>query len=70
MREINDVFKLAKNNRYSLLDKEEENNGFIKMVEEDCNLEQPKKRIIKAFTTYFLDKPLNEEEIQKYIENV
>lgn len=68
VREINDNFKLAKKNKYSLLDIE--NNGFIKMVEEDCNLEQEQKRKIKNFTTYFLDKPLNEEEIQKYIENV
>ena len=68
VREINDNFKLAKKNKYSLLDIE--NNGFIKMVEEDCNLEQEQKRIIKAFTSYFLDKSLNEEEIKKYIENV
>lgn len=68
VKEINDNFKKEKKNRYSLLDNYEYN-GFIKMVEEDCNLDIEQKKEIEKFTKHFLDRPLNEEEINKYIKN-
>ena len=68
VKEINDNFKKEKKNRYSLLDNCEYN-GFIKMVEEDCNLDIEQKKEIEKFTNHFLDRPLNEEEINKYIKN-
>lgn len=44
-------------------------NGFIRMIEEDCNLTEKQKKIIEDFTNYFENKDLIEEELNKYIEN-
>ena len=59
---INNYFKYFKN--YSLLDNA--NNGFIKMIEEDCHLTKEKKDKIKHLTNHFNNRDLNVEEIQKY----
>jgi hypothetical protein len=64
---IDEAFKKQKKNKYSLLDKDEYN-GFIRMIEEDCNLSKNQKDIIKDFTNYFSNEELNEEEIKKYKE--
>ena len=64
---IDDTFKIEKKNKYSLLDKDKYI-GFIRMIEEDCNLNKNQKDIIKDFTNYFSNEELNEEEIKKYNE--
>ena len=62
VEKINNYFKYFKN--YSLLDNA--NNGFIKMIEEDCHLTKEKKDKIKHLTNHFNNRDLNVEEIQKY----
>jgi hypothetical protein len=62
VEKINNYFKYFKN--YSLLDNA--NNGFIKMIEEDCHLTKGKKDKIKHLTNHFNNRDLNVEEIQKY----
>ena len=47
----------------------DKDNGFIRMIEEDCNLNEDQKNIIEDFINYFENKDLNEEELKKYIEN-
>ena len=65
--EIDENFKKQKkNNTYSLLDKEYA--GFIRMIEEDCNLNVEQKKKVKDFTDYFSNKELSVEELQKYRE--
>ena len=67
---INENFKKQKKNAYSLLDNDnDKDNGFIRMIEEDCNLTENQKNIIEDFTNYFENKDLIEEELNKYIEN-
>ena len=67
---INENFKKQKKNAYSLLDNDnDKDNGFIRMIEEDCNLTEKQKKIIEDFTNYFENKDLIEEELNKYIEN-
>ena len=65
---INENFKKQKKNAYSLLDNDNDN-GFIRMIEEDCNLTENQKNIIEDFTNYFENKDLIEKELNKYIEN-
>lgn len=69
VKDIDENFKKKKKYKYSLLDKKEYV-GFIKMVEEDCNLNNEQKKKIKDFTDYFRYNELNEEEIQKYREKI
>lgn len=66
VQEINNYVKNQKKNKYSLLDNEENNKGFLKMIEDDCTLSEEKKKIVKELTNYFTDKNLNEEEINNY----
>ena len=67
---INNYFKFQKNKEYSLLDNYNNNNGFIKMIEEDCNLTKEQKEKIKDLTKYFDSRELNVEEIQKYRQKI
>ena len=64
VEKIDDNFKIMKKYKYSLLDIED--NGFIRMVEEDSNLSQEQKDIIKDFTDYVNKRGLTKKEIQNY----
>ena len=66
VQDINNYVKNQKKNKYSLLDNEENNKGFLKMIEDDCTLSEEKKKIVKDLTNYFSDKNINEEEINNY----
>ena len=56
--------KEHKHNSFSLLKKEE--NGFIKMINEDCNLSNEQLCKLKDLQEYFRDKAINKENITKY----
>ena len=62
---INENIKIQKYNKYSLLDNSE-CNGFIKMIEEDCGLNDKQKEAVRDFTNYFHDRELSIEELKKY----
>lgn len=62
VEKINKCFMSSKNYKYSLLN----NDGFIKMIEDDCGLTFDKKEKIKKLTEYFNDKDLNEKELENY----
>ena len=65
VEEIDKKFKNQKN--YSLLDMDKnEKIGFIKMIEEDCGLNDEKKNKVKKLTDYLSNKELNAAEIQNY----
>ena len=68
VKSINEEFKKAKKNKYSLLDKynNENINGFIRMIKEDCGLSNEQKLKINHLTTYFKNRNLNLEEIEIY----
>ena len=66
VQQINNYVKNQKKNKYSLLDNEDNNKGFLKMIEDDCTLSEEKKKIVKQLTNYFSDKNINEEEINNY----
>lgn len=70
VEKIVEKVKIQKNNEYSLLDNTVEYNGFFKMIEEDCGLNNEQKNKIRDFTNYFRNKILNEEELMKYRENL
>ena len=62
VEKIKKCFMSSKNYKYSLLN----NDGFIKMIEDDCGLTFDKKEKIKKLTEYFNDKDLNEKELENY----
>lgn len=62
------TMKSPKKLQYSLLDKE--NNGFIRMVEDDCGLNPEKKDKIRKLIAYFNEGGLNAEKIKEYEEDV
>ena len=59
--------KFENQKKYSLLDMDEKGNiGFIRMIEEDCGLNNEQKKKVKKLTDYFLNKELNVAELQEY----
>jgi hypothetical protein len=61
--------KFENQKKYSLLDMDEKGKiGFIRMIEEDCGLNDEKKNKVKQLTDYFSNKELNAEELQNYRE--
>ena len=68
VQNIDKSYQRSKKYKYSLLDKE--NNGFIRMVEDDCALQPEKKDKIRKLIAYFNEEGLNAEKIKEYEENV
>ena len=68
VQNIDKSYQRTKKYKYSLLDKE--NNGFIRMVEDDCALQPEKKDKIRKLIAYFNEEGLNAEKIKEYEENV
>jgi hypothetical protein len=65
LEDIDNKFqKEHKHNSFSLLQKED--NGFIKMINEDCALSGKQLLIINELHEYFIDKALNKENINQY----
>ena len=68
VQNIDKSYQRSKKYKYSLLDKE--NNGFIRMVEDDCALQPEKKDKIRKLIAYFNEEGLNAEKIEEYEKNV
>ena len=67
-KDVEEIDKKFENQKkYSLLDIDKNGKiGFIKMIEEDCGLNDEKKNKVKKLTDYFSNKELNAVELQKY----
>ena len=67
-KDVEEIDKKFENQKkYSLLDMDEKGNiGFIRMIEEDCGLNNEQKKKVKNLTDYFLNKELNVAELQEY----
>ena len=68
VKENDEYFKIL--NGFSLLDLNEYKTscGFIDMVERDCDIPDSKIKILNHITNYFINKKINKNEIEKYIE--
>ena len=62
VKEIDNNYK--KYHSFSLLDREE--NGFLKMINQDCGLSGEQRTKLDQLLYYFKDKDLNIEEINNY----
>ena len=68
VKENNESFELL--NHFSIFELNESKTscGFIRMIEEDCDIPNEKIKILNHITNYFSNKKINKAEIDKYLQ--